>query len=109
MNDVVRVLCRNMCEARKILGECCTEFTDHRRRAKSKLFTINNVRGEAARRPQYLELIRVTRSTISDAKSVLSVLTTFSSTDVFTMCMVNEARKELKNYIPLAEIVLNQA
>jgi len=109
MNDVVRVLCRKMCEARNLIGESGAEFIDHRRRAKSKLFTINNARGEAKKRPQYLELIRVTRSTIDDAKLVLSALISFSSTDIFLECLVEEVRKELKNYIPLAEIVHSQA
>lgn len=109
LNDVVRVLCRTMCEARNLIGESCAEFIDHRRRAKSKLFTINNAKGEAAQRPQYLELIRVARSTIDDAKLVFSALDSFNNTDIFLVCLVDKTRKALKNYIPLAEIVLNQA
>ena len=108
LNDVVRVLCRNMSRAREIAGELVL-FTNHRRRAKTKLYKINNVRGEDRRHPHYLELIRVTRDTVEDAQRVLAALELYTSGDFFEMLRMEGIKYELKTYIPLGKRVVHQA
>ncbi len=61
LNDCVRVLTREMERAYEIVGELAC-FVNHRRRAKTKLYLINNTRKEETRYEYYLELTRVTRA-----------------------------------------------
>jgi len=108
LNDSVRVLCRVMDAARDIVGEEVI-FTDHRRRAKTKLFRINNARGEEKRHPYYLELIRVARETVQEAKVVIPVLKEFKTPDLFLGVRVDALRRELETYISLGNQVVSQA
>ena len=108
LNDVVRVLCRNLRRARKIIGKN-VNYTDHRRRAKSKLYVINNVHGEEKRRPLYLELIRVTRQTVADAERLLPLIKKETGGDVMDGVRLDVIVEELKTYIPRGKKVIDQA
>ena len=108
LNDCVRVLSREMETAKEIAGKVI-EYTDHRRRAKSKLYLINNLRGEDARRAGYLELIRITRKTIEYAERVLSILPKIPSRDYAEMLRLNACESAIRTYIPLGKRVINQA
>jgi IS5 family transposase len=108
LNDVVRVLCRNMAAARQIVGQTVC-FCDHRRRSKKKLYQINNAHGVDKRHEPYLELIRVGRETVHQAEALLPVLENFSSNDFFEMLKVDSIRHELKTHIPCGRKVVDQA
>ena len=97
LSDSVRVLCRNMSRGRELVGKII-EFTDHRRRAKGKLYQINNAHGEERRHPHYLELIRVTRKTVAHAEQVLPLLKRFQSDDLSTALAVMCLAQELETY-----------
>ena len=81
LNDVNRVLCRLMREAREIAGDSVV-FVYHTRRSKKKLFSINNSRGEERKHLHYLELIRVTRETHKEAESVSKILPLITVSDL---------------------------
>jgi IS5 family transposase len=95
--------------AQQIVGKQAAPFTDHRRRAKAKLYKINNVSGDEARYPFYLELIRVTRETVQDAQALVPLLEKYQSADLIGMLRVDAARGTLETYIPLAKQVIDQA
>ena len=99
LNDVVRVLSRSLRQAREILGKVL-DYTDHRRRAKSRLYEINNARGEERRRPLYLEQIRVARETVADAERLLPLIEKCPCVDLFEGLKLNAVAAELKTYIP---------
>ena len=103
LNDCVRVLSRAMDRAQEVLGKDRLAFVDHRRRAKAKLFKINNLKGEERRRPFYLELIRVTRQTVRHAQSAVEAMRAFE--DVQDLSAI----AELESYISRAQQVLDQS
>jgi len=108
LNDTVRVLCRAMTVAREVLGNEKVVFVNHRRRAKTKLYRINNSRSDEKRHPEYLELMRVTKETLEQAPLVLAAVkaSTVSAEDTIRLIGCESA---LKTYIPLGEKVLSQA
>jgi IS5 family transposase len=106
--DGVRVLTRAMNRLKAWVG-APIESSDHHRRAKKKLYKINNTRKERVRHECYLELIRVTRMTLEYAEKALEMLKGFnpSSQDSLVTLMALEA--QLKHYIPLVKQVIEQA
>jgi len=108
LNDVVRVLSRNLADARQIIGKRA-DYTDHRRRAKGKLYRINNAHGEEKRRPMYLELIRVTRETVADAARLLPVIEKYPCSDLMDGLKLDAVVTELKTHIPRGKTVIDQA
>ena len=108
LNDTVRVLTRAMARGYDALGSV-VKYTDHSRRAKKKLYRINNTHKEEKRHPHYLELIRVTRHTVHYAEQVLKILENHRTTDWDREMCVLLCQKELKTYIPLGKQVIDQA
>lgn len=108
LSDTVRVLTRTMERAREVIGKA-VEFIDHRRRAKTKLYRINNTRTDEKRHPHYLELIRVTRETIKHAEMTLLVLESHACLDQDEILQVMKCESALKTYIPRAKKVIDQA
>lgn len=110
LNDVVRVLCREMSRALAVMGKKELTFIDHTRRAKAKLFKINNLKGEDRRRPYYLELIRVTKKTVRHAEAALPAIENFHGCcNLAEVLQLDAAKVALKTYIPRAKIVTDQA
>jgi IS5 family transposase len=108
LNATVRVLCRHMHRATKIVGDYA-QYEDRSRRAKSKLFKINNIRGESKQHPHYLELIRITRETIQYAEKMLPLLASYECSDLMQGLRLDAIQAELKTYILRGEKVVNQA
>lgn len=108
LNDTVRVLCRNMDRASKIIG-VEAQYEDRSRRAKAKLFTINNVRGDEKRHPHYLELIRITRETVRYAQGMVPVVANYQSTDLMESLQLQAIQHELETHIPRGLKVVDQA
>ena len=107
-NDCVRVLTRAMELAHDVLGEEVV-YIDHRRRSKSRLYKINNIRSNERRHPHYLDLIRLLRKTIAHAQEVQLVVAKAQCADLSQMLKIMNAEADLKTYIPRAENVLDQA
>ncbi len=107
LNDSVRVLTRTL---NRLLMWTGVEFEscDHHKRAKKKLFLIHNCRKARKRQDAYLELIRVTRKTLSYAEKALPVVTKYQArAEEFLLVMRLES--ELKHDIPLVKRVIEQA
>jgi transposase, IS5 family len=109
MNDVVRVISRTLARVYDVLGRDVVKYVDHSRRAKTKLYRINNTRGEEKRHPYYLELIRVTKAAVKYAESVLAVLEKHESSDAEQIFEIEAAKIALRTYIPLGKTVVEQA
>jgi len=108
LNDVVRVLNRTMLRIQEVIGTE-VKFIDHSRRAKRKLYKINNTHKEEKRHPHYLELIRVTRKTVGYAEGVLKIAEGYKGDDFQSMLVLKACQKELKTYISLGIQVADQA
>lgn len=108
LDDAVRVLTRPMNRLKEWFG---VEFrsSDHHRRAKKKLYKINNSRKERVRHDCYLELIRVTRMTVKYAEGALVALRDFQLGPEHSLATFLALEEELKHYIPLAKQVIDQA
>lgn len=106
--DSVRVLTRAMNRAKARTG-APIESSDHHRRAKKKLYKINNARNQDGRHPHYLELIRLTRWTLSYAEKAVVVLKQYSPTSEEELLAVMTAEAVLEHYIPLVKQVIDQA
>jgi IS5 family transposase len=108
LNDCVRVLSREMGRAKEIVGKNL-DYVDHRRRAKTKLYRINNMHKEEKRYPQYLDLIRVTRHTVRYAQAALIVITKHNCVDMSEGLKLQGCESALKTYIPMAKKAIDQA
>jgi IS5 family transposase len=106
--DGIRVLTRPM---NRLKAWCGVELesSDHYRRAKSKLYKINNTRKARVRRECYLELIRVARMTLGYAENSVEILKTFKSVELDSLPRLIALEWELKHYIPLVKQVIDQA
>lgn len=108
LNDVVRVLSRNLSSAEEILGSV-VQYIDHRRRAKGKLNKINNTSSAAKRHSDYLELIRITRETVTAAEAMLPEIKNCGSVGPIEGAILDGVAEALKTYIPRAKNVVDQA
>lgn len=108
LTDCVRVLARTMERAQEVAGDLVS-FVNHHRRAKTKLYVINNARKEEQRRPPYLELIRVARRTVVDAEQVALAIAKCPCADLHDMQQLQGCAEAFKTYIPRAKDVVEQA
>jgi IS5 family transposase len=106
--DGIRVLTRVMNRLKAWTG-APVESSDHSRRAKRKLYRINNARSQERRHPHYLELIRVTRWTVSYAEKTLGVLQGHAPKTQEELLTIVSAEAQLRHYIPLVKRVIDQA
>jgi len=108
LNDSVRVLCRLLSEARRLIGDGVV-FTNHRRRAKAKLRLIHNVRGEEKRHPLYLELIRVAKENLTEAVEGVLALKAYTARDELLHIRIDAVRQRLETYVIRVKKVVDQA
>lgn len=109
LNDTVRTLCRTMKEVREILGKKTVKCVDHRRRAKAKLYRINNTRREEKRHADYLELMRVTQATLTNASKVASTLKSAKADSTESKLLLERCRTKLETFIDLGGKIWSQA
>ena len=107
LNDSVRVLTRIM---NRLLSWTEVEFpsSDHHKRAKRKLFIINNSRKPRQKQDAYLELIRVAEFTLGYAKRALPILAEYKPTSE-EFFEFEGLVAELNHYIPMVNTVIYQA
>ena len=108
LNDGVRVLCRTLAAAQDIAGTAI-EYIDHRRRAKTKLYRINNTHREEKRHPQYLELMRVARATVCHAEQALKIIPKLTGLNSYDDLRLHDCENTLKTYIPRVKQVIDQS
>jgi transposase, IS5 family len=70
--DGVRVLARLLTQAK----ECCgfSAWSDHTRRAKRRMLSVQNARTEAKRREAYRDLLKVARKTVGYGEAAVEML-----------------------------------
>jgi len=69
--DCVRVLTQEMSRASDVVN---VSYRDHRKRAKRRLFTINNAKRMKQRMAPYLDLLKVTKKTLGYARRTVGAL-----------------------------------
>ncbi len=103
--DCVRVLLRGLERARQYVE---IDFTNHSRRAKRRRKSILNARTKKTRRKDYVDLLKVTRKTVSAAKRGAASLQAFTSADVMEMAEAQALADELLHFAGLADRVIDQ-
>jgi len=105
--DSVRVLARLLQTMKDELG-VDIDFRNHSKYAKKRILAIENAKSEKGRLKPYKELLKVTKKTVSYAKTGISALNTQSFSDIDQMAMAIRIQKGLETIIPLAEKVIDQ-
>jgi transposase, IS5 family len=72
--DSVRVLARILKKSKDFFPRSCIRFQDHTRRAKRRMLNIQYAKNKKQRKSYYLDLLKVTRSTVADAHSAIELL-----------------------------------
>ena len=101
--DCVRVLTRLVENARDQFGVKAL-FSDHQRRAKSRMVGIQYAKNEKQRLPLYKDLLKVTRKVIGYARSVQELLEPIVSADFRLMGL----HHQIEHYAALSERVYDQ-
>ena len=101
--DCVRVLTRLVKKARDEFGVKAL-FSDHQRRAKSRMVGIQYAKGDKQRLSLYTDLLKVTRKVIGYARSAKNLLEPVASTDFQLLGLFNQ----IKHYAILSEQVYDQ-
>jgi len=100
--DSVRVLTRMLGQINEQFDSLDIAFTDHSKRAKRRMLAIMNAKGNKARKKQYVDLLKVTRKTLSYAQTALCLLKGPH------LAMAQSMAEELKYYIELTRQVIEQ-
>jgi IS5 family transposase len=101
--DCVRVLTRLVKRARDQFGAKAL-FSDHQRRAKSRMVGIQYAKGDKQRLPLYKDLLKVTRKVLGYARSAQGILEQQISADIQLMGLLHQ----IKHYADLSEQVYDQ-
>lgn len=106
--DCVRVLSRILEQVEKAFRDFDFPNQNHAKRAKRRMLAIQNAKGKTRRRKAYRDLLRVTRKTIGYAQEAITDLEGFTTGDFMKMLAAENYQRELRNYIDLAEKVIDQ-
>lgn len=107
--DCVRVLTRLMAKANENLEGLELEYSDHNRRARKRLYKINNAKNEDLRRDQYRDILRVAEQTKSYAEKALRQLEGYTAHDVMSGLLQATLTEEISQYLALTAQVIAQA
>ena len=72
--DSVRVLARLLTKARDLFPRGAIVFQNHTRRAKRRMLAIQYAKNKKQRKQHYLDLLKVTRATVSYAQNCIDIL-----------------------------------
>jgi IS5 family transposase len=72
--DSVRVLARTLKKAKDLFPRPGIRFQDHTRRAKRRMLNIQYAKNKKQRKSHYLDLLKVTRSTVAYAHNAIELL-----------------------------------
>ena len=101
--DCVRILSRLVEKARNEFGTKAL-FSDHQRRAKSRMVGIQYAKGAKQRLPLYKDLLKVTHKVIGYARSAQKLLEPVASVNFQLMGLLDE----INHYANLSEQVYDQ-
>ncbi len=102
--DAVRVLTRLLYCARQALGPGQLYFQDHTRRAKKRMLAIQYAKNNKARKPQYKDLLKISRKSLGYARSAIDSLSQLTSARPSTMSLT----LDLKEFARLTAKVIDQ-
>jgi len=100
--DSVRVLTRILTKAKEHFPHSGISFHNHTRRAKRRMLGIQYAKNEKQRKDKYLDLLKLTRSTVDCAQKAADILSLKRRLVAMLMC------DELKHYVGLALCVIGQ-
>jgi len=103
--DAVRVLTRLLYCAKAALGLGQLHFQDHTRRAKKRMVAIQYAKNNEARKAQYRDLLKVSRKSISYARSAIDLLSQSPCATASTMCLT----LDINEFVGLTAKVIDQA
>jgi transposase, IS5 family len=100
--DSVRVLTRTLKKAKELFPCSGIRFQDHTRRAKRRMLNIQYAKNKKQRKSHYLDLLKVTRSTVAYAHNVIELLQYSHSVTAMMLCL------DLKQTVGLTLRVIDQ-
>jgi IS5 family transposase len=106
--DCFRVLTRLAHRGRELSENLKIAFVDHTRRAKRRFLGILNAKNKTDRRSLYVDLLKVTRKAMSDARRVAAPLLEFPPLDIMDGLRADAVVQEIEHYRELAEHVMEQ-
>lgn len=106
--DSVRVLTRMLGQINEQFDRLDIPFTDHTKRAKRRMLGIMNAKAKKTRKRQYVDLLKVTRKTLSYAQTAMCQLKGHLPTHPAHLAMAQSMAEELKHYIELTRRVIEQ-
>jgi len=106
--DGVRVITRLLHRAREGLQGIRTPFTDHTRRAKRRMLGVANAKNKKARKPQYQDLLKVNKKTLSYAANILAEIKAGVFLDPQEALLALGLQQDLEGYIELSRKVIDQ-
>jgi len=106
--DAVRVLTRILSQAKSQVQGFDIPFTDHTKRAKRRMIAIMNAREKRSRKKHYLDLLNVTRKSLTYAQRAARFLNEYLSPDPSQIILAQKMAEELATYIELTRMVIDQ-
>jgi len=106
--DAVRVLTRLLTQAKGQVRGFDIPFTDHTKRAKRRMIAVMNARDRKSRKKHYLDLIKVTRKSLTYAQRAVCFLKGYLSADPTQIAMAQKMAEELETYTELTGRIIDQ-
>jgi len=106
--DSVRVLTRILAQAKGQFQDFDIPFTDHTKRAKRRMVAVMNAKERNSRRRHYLDLLKVTRKSLTYAQRAVCFLKGYLSLDPAQIAMAQKMAEELQTYTELTARVIDQ-
>jgi IS5 family transposase len=106
--DAVRVLTRVLSQAKEQVQGFSIPFTDHTKRAKRRMMGVMNAKDTKSRKKHYLDLLTVTRKTLTYAERAERFLKSYLSPDPIQILLAQKMAEALKTYTELTRRVIDQ-
>jgi len=106
--DSVRVLTRILSQAKGQVQGFDIPFTDHTKRAKRRMIGVMNARDRKSRKRHYLDLLKVTRKSLTYAQRAVCFLKGYLSADPAQMVLAQKMAEELETYTELTGQIIDQ-
>jgi len=106
--DCVRVITRMLHQLNEQSNEFSLTFSDHTRRAKKRMLGVMNGKNEKIRKKHYRDLLKVTHDTVSYAQNAISILSSFSFTDIAKSILMKKTVDDLNQVLQLTKRVIEQ-
>jgi len=106
--DCVRVLTRMLGQMNDRYSDIEISFSNHTKRAKRRMLEVMNAKNKKTRKNPYMDLLKVTNTTVRYAQTAVSLLESMSSHLASLMITAQIDADELKHVIELTQKVISQ-